>query len=153
MDNAFDKDVFSTAPAPTWGEQSKESSKRTLFDVIDGYSKDKESVGSKVGEQVLDMIAGVFQRLYKRFVEFAKQAAEIAVSKFLVELCAMIIAALSSMLFKKYGKGVDISTNGVYYNHNGQPSPAPNSNQSGQQSMWGNSSYDGGWSRPGQSAW
>jgi hypothetical protein len=113
------------------------------------------SAGSKIADKFVELMAGVLGK----FMEFSKQAIEIAISKFLVELCAMIIAGISAALMNKHGRGVDISTPGVFYNKSGVGPAASPAASSPQQPLWNqgsssnNSPFDSGWNRSSASAW
>lgn len=158
MDNALDTDPFKTpSGSEDWGVSvpAREEGFNPR-DFVKNYRK-QAMAASTGSSRLADAFVEASRRILAKFVDFAKQAVEIAVSKFLVELCAMIIAGISAALMKKHSRGVDISTPGVFYNPNGSQSQNSQSSQSSQQgSLWGNnnnSSFDGGWNRPGASAW
>lgn len=112
---------------------------------IDSYKKQATRVaGSSV--RIVSFLEEITVKIVKKFLEFARQAVDIAVSKFLVELCAMIISAVSAAVLSKYKRPVDITTAGVFYNGGGQTAqpggqPTPSSNQS----MFSGSAFDNSW--------
>lgn len=129
-----------------------------LADAILSYKRNGTvSVMGEAIKRVASTVKMFVERMISKIVHFAKEALEIAVSKFLVELCAMVIAAVCKALLSKHGKGMDITTGGVFWN--GSPNTttgpaAPNSHSNGQQgSMWSGSAFDSGWSRTPGGAW
>jgi hypothetical protein len=158
MDNALGTDPFAVPEeASNWGETvPAREGPFNPRDFIRNYRKEANKAASTYNSKLIDSFVDASRRIFARFAEFAKQAVEIAVSKFLVELCAMIIAGISAALMKKHSRGVEISTPGVFYNSNGAAPTQAQSSPSNQGSLWGNnnnSSFDGGWNRPGQNAW
>lgn len=157
MDNALDTDPFKIpAGGDDWGPAAPASQEAfSPSDFVKNYKK-QASIAARSGpSRVADAFVEASRRILAKFTEFAKQAVEIAISKFLVELCAMIIAGISAALMSRHKRGIDISTPGVFYNPGGSATAAPASGQHNQGSLWGNSSnsYDGGWNRPGTTSW
>lgn len=93
------------------------------------------------GYEAVKVLKSIAESIVRKFLEFARQAVEIAVSKFLVELCAMIIGAVGGAMMAKHKKGFDITTPGVFYN-GGQPAVAQAPSQ---QPSWGSSSPFDSW--------
>jgi hypothetical protein len=136
-----------------WGEPEP-AKKFSVVEFVKNYKTqtEKASVVRKGG--LIDAFIRVSLRILAKFREFAKQAVEIAVSKFLVELCAMIIAGISTALASRHGRGIDISTPGVFYNKS--PATGTTAAPSNQGSLWDRGSsaspFDSGWNRSGP-AW
>jgi len=103
----------------------------------------KKSVLGKVAKQTKEWVV----KMFKHFLKFLQQAVEIAISKFVVELCAMVIAAVSSAILNKHKKGIDITSESVYYGGQHQAPAAPSSGQPSQQTSWRGSVFDEGWGR------
>lgn len=154
MTSAFDTDEFKTpTDSVAWGEEPPKAD--NVFNVKDFVSNYKRQANKATGAggRLADAFVDVSRRILSQFWSFAKQAIEIALSKFLVELCAMIIAGISAALASRHKMSVDISTPGVFYNKNGQTvSTPPNSSQG---SLWDkrDSPFDSGWSRSSSPAW
>lgn len=155
MTDAFGMDGFSQPADAGWpvSEEAKASGFKASQFVRD-YAKQTNSVLSAASQQLVDTFVEGSLVLLKKFWFMAKQAVSIAVSKFLVELCAMIISAVGAALLKSQGKPVEITTPNVFFNPSGQ---APASQQA-QPSLWNQSSgspFDSGWSsqRSSVGAW
>lgn len=93
-------------------------------------------------------------KMFDHFSKFLKQAIEIAVSKFVVELCAMVISAVSAAILGKYSRGLDITTDKVFYGGSSGTQAGPQQTQQ-QQPDWRRSAFDDGWpsQRGNVSAW
>lgn len=82
------------------------------------------------------------QKLLEVVSEFMKRAIQLALAKFVLELCAMVINQIMAALAKTGGGRMDITSPNVYYSGSGQPQQnAPQSNN-----PYGNyrSPFDGG---------
>ena len=148
-------DGFGEEPAPVFTEPVP-AKEFNLAEAITDYKRNGvlTMIGAAI-TKVAETVKSFVWRIVDRVLHFAAQALEIAVSKFLVEICAMVIAAVCKALLAKHGKGMDITTGGVFWN--GGPAPAgaapPNQDRPGHQSsMWSGSAFDNGWNRNG-SVW
>jgi hypothetical protein len=123
----------------------KPTTAQSFFD--DYKSQVAKAVGS--GGRMMGALEDMTRKVIGRFFEFVKQAVEIAITKFVVELCAMIIAALGAAITAKHKRPMDITASGVSYNNGGPQTPPPQSQQS---SMFDGSAFDSSWSQPTRSA-
>lgn len=71
----------------------------------------------------LEKLQRLASQMMAQVGEYLKKAIELAIYKFVVELCAMIMSALLSAWTKKGGKPMDITTSGVFYNSGGTAQP------------------------------
>jgi hypothetical protein len=136
-----------------WTTGPKEETFR-VGDFVKNYKKQAHKAATGKSK-LAEAFAEVASKILTQFWGFLKQAVELALSKFLVELCAMIIAGISAALASRQGRHVDISTPGVFYNKSGAQAPTPQANNSTQGSLWDNSRspFDSGWSRGSSPAW
>lgn len=145
-----------TSAGPTSGWQLGKVEDKKPF-TVDTFLKDYRTQATAVagtGGRAAGIFYDFTKRIVAKFLDFAKQAVEIAVSKFLVELCAMIIAAVSGSIMGKYKRPVDITTGGVFYGNGGGATQASSNPQA---PLWSSSgsAFDGGWGnqRVGATAW
>lgn len=148
----FGTDQWGTPPAPT----KKEATKKKGFDAAEFRKmcrkKDKGSnrPGGRSGA-IHNFLVGIFSK----FIDLAKQAFEISISKFIIELCAMVIAGVGGAIAGKYKRPVEVTTAGVFYNvaNTATQTVTPQAAQSPQNNLWGGSAFDSGWSSPRTSGW
>lgn len=133
---------FSNSP---WGEAEAAPKSRgfSAAEFVKNYRQGAREA-SKGAAKRFEAFQTFSESLVKRFIEMARQAVEIALSKFLVELCAMIIAAVGAAMVKRHNRPVEITTPGVFFNQAGQPAAAPAGGP--QQNLWSGSPFDSGWS-------
>jgi hypothetical protein len=107
------------------------------------------------GPQVFAWFQKLTLDVLKKLWSIAKQAVEIAVSKFLLELCAMVISAVGASIYKKYSRHVDITTPGVSYTSSGGATMNNSSSSAPPQNLWTNSGspFDSGWGSSRAGAW
>lgn len=154
--DAKGKDEFSVAQGP-WTTEGPADKGFNSTEFVSSYSKEAAAAASSRSARFIDGFVSLSGKLLEKFWTFAKQAVEIALSKFLVELCAMIIAGISAALLNRQNRSVDISTPGVFYNKAGTQPASPGAASSTQSNLWDNnrgsngSPFDGGWNR--QPAW
>jgi hypothetical protein len=106
------------------------SGRSSLFQDIE-QAAEKETKRRWMKELVAKL-QELLRTLMRYLLRFAKEAFELAVYKFTVELCAMIVASIAALVTKKSGKPMDITTDGVFFSGGrppGQPQPQ-NANQS-----------------------
>lgn len=142
-------------------EKAKEPENRpwTAMGFIKNMYSNETAVGAaQLTETVAEKLRDFAMAVAKRFISFSKQAVEIAVSKFVVELCAMIIAAVGALMVERHKKPVDITTAGVFYSGGPGSSSGPATTTQTQpnrppQDMWSGSPFDNGWSRGPAGNW
>ncbi len=88
--------------------------------VIESQVRFARKTGNRIWLEKLQRLAS---QMIAQVGEYLKKAIELAIYKFVVELCAMIMSALLSAWTKKGGKPMDITTSGVFYNSGGAPQP------------------------------
>jgi hypothetical protein len=139
----------------SWEARTPQPARRSsLSQFVKDYKNEASRVTESKNSHLVEAFVETSKKLLHRLWEMTKQAIEYAASKFLVELCAMIIAAVGAALTKKHGKSVEISTGDVHYRPNAQPQQS-----SGQQgNLWGHehdsrSPFDSGWTRTGTGSW
>jgi hypothetical protein len=82
------------------------------------------------GNRYVNRLKSFAEALIAKLVEYGKKALDIALHKFVIELCAMVISSLFAALARKGYGTMDISTGDVYYrNGSGAGSTKPVSAQ------------------------
>lgn len=100
----------------------------------------KQAAKSK-NEAWMTKLHSLGQKLLEVVSEFMKRAIQLALAKFVLELCAMVINQIMAALAKAGSGRMDISSPNVYYNGNGQPQVATQNNPYGNYSR---SPFEGG---------
>lgn len=104
------------APEPKRATMSEAEEMLKTARVIESQARFARKTGNRAW---LTKLRGYAESMLAQVGVYLKKAVEIAIYKFVVELCAMIMSALVGALNKKGGKPMDITTPGVFYS--GQP--------------------------------
>lgn len=154
----MEQDVFAMADsfaATTGFSESPEAAKPkegvgpfNIAEAVIGFKRNGSSRGPSAASLFVEKVRDLTLRLVRRVFHFGREALEIAVSKFMVELCAMIIAAIGKTMMDKHKKNVDITTSGVFYGPGQVTTPGGQTPGGQQSSIWGNN-FDNGWNRSG----
>lgn len=106
-------------PGQTTGSGSKASGMEELQDVVQRFQRSASRSVTSHKSRVLNRIVELGRSLFQKLTSYAKTAVELAVHKFVVELCAMVISAVFAALSRKGYGGMDISTKDVFYRQPG----------------------------------
>ena len=101
-------------------DQAQEETLRGFDDIgeiVDGFSRKVRSAKSTNNKTALTKLKEFGMSLLKTVLGFIKKAVEIAVFKFVLELCAMVIKNIMESIAGKSGQSIEISTPNVFYNH------------------------------------
>lgn len=99
-------------------EEAKEEviKEATIGDVVDDFAKKVRFAKRTNNVSLMSKLIAFGKKLLASILEFAKKAVEIAVYKFVLELCAMIIRSVMDLVTSKGNQRLDITTPGVHYN-------------------------------------
>lgn len=125
-----------------------------LLEVSQQYQRHANRVAATSwNSRALNSVIRFGHDLLRRLGEYARRALDLAMHKFIVELCAMVISAVFAALTKKGYGGMDISTKDVYFRSGNGPGPQATSTQSSQSSSSGKNPFES-WTTPNTaSAW
>lgn len=99
-------------------EEAKEEviKEATIGGVVDEFAKNVRFAKRTNNTSLMSKLIAFGKKLLASILEFAKKAVEIAVYKFVLELCAMAIRSIMELVATKGNQRLDITTPGVHYN-------------------------------------
>lgn len=104
--------VKETVPAAVFGGATGQEK---LRESVQQFQKSAMRAASSRRAKVLGRIVEIGTGLWRKLMEYARQAVDMAMHKFVIELCAMIISAVFAALSRKGYGHMDISTKDVMY--------------------------------------
>lgn len=104
-------------------KRGREGVAETIANMVKQFSTTANFARKSKDTTLIDKCVALGEKLLVVLWNLTKKALEMAVQKFVIELCAMVIAALGAVWANRGNKPFDISTPGVYFN-NGTTQPA-----------------------------